>query len=147
VGRFAAYLYSVGSWTELDPEADQFDTPDAPWLYLSIFDSDFATVRYGTNADHCGTAYLGITPRDYFDDRAASEPTDTAAEASGLADWVRLAGTSATTDAAEIEALLVADGAEQPNWDDPDLDPDQIFVEGKCSRFVSLLGLPNPLDL
>lgn len=147
MGRFAAYIYSAGSWVELDPEAEQFDAPEAPWLYLSIFDSDFATVRYGVNGRSSGTAYLGSTPRDYFDDETASEPTDTAAEASGLVEWTRVAGTGAAPETHDVEALLAADGAEQPDWDDPDLDPDEIFVEGKCGRFVALLGLPNPPDL
>jgi hypothetical protein len=147
MGRFAAYLYSTDGWVELEPESETFDVPAAPWLYLSIHDSDFAIVRFAPNAPGTGTAFVGATPRDYFDDPQASAPTDPDQEAEGLAIWADAAATGAVPQPSAIRPLLVAEGAEQPDWDDPTLSEDDIFVEGKCVRLTALLGLPSPPDL
>lgn len=142
MGRFAAYLYSTGDWTEIDPAIDPIDTPGKPWLHVSIHDSDLAVLRYGPSGTGTGTAYMGSTPRDYFQDLDASAPTDTSVESAGLAEWARAAHTGAP-DPQQIEELLAADGAAQPDWDDPDLPDEEVFVETKCAKLAMILGLPN----
>jgi hypothetical protein len=68
MGFTGAYLYAGGAWTTLDPEKDLTPTLAEPWMYIHIFDSDIATVRYEPHGAGAGVAYLGSTPRHYFDD-------------------------------------------------------------------------------
>ncbi len=102
-----------------------------------------------------GTAYLGCTPRTYFDNEDASAPTDVSREATGLAEWwaCRQGGASeAEVDAKrrEIETYLADDedpGEIEYDEDVDGLDDAEIFVEVKTARFLNALGLPVPDDL
>jgi hypothetical protein len=117
-----------------------------PWLSVYIHDSDIATVRYEPAGPGSGTAYLGYTPRTYFDDESASAPADVLREAEGLAFW--LARQQGRSDEAELRELiasfLAGDIREQH---DDDLDDAGIFVEVKVSRFLNAVGLPVPREL
>jgi hypothetical protein len=101
-----------------------------------------------------GTAFLGFTPRAYYEDESASEPADVAREAAGLASWA--ARQQGRSDEAELRQLItpfIADDAPE-SLDDLDADDDDagldeagIFVEAKVSRFLKAVGLPVPPGL
>jgi hypothetical protein len=141
---------TASTWTQ-----SRGQTSRRPWLSVYIHDSDIATVRYEPHGPGSGTAYLGCTPRTYFDDESASEPTDVLREAEGLALW--LARQQNGNDAAELRELiassLAGDFQEQSgeNTDDgdgaDDLDDAEIFVEVKVSKFLTAVGLPVPHEL
>lgn len=145
MGFFGAYMYADGRWSETDPDAGPSAPPAEPWLTVSVHDSDWAAVRYAPAGPGTGEAFLGMTPRVYFEDDEASAPTDPSREASGLAAWASATG-AAAVDAATMERFLAGDDDEEP---DPDADvPDEdVFVELKCRRFLAALGLPVPADL
>lgn len=150
MGFFGAYLMVGNRWTELEPGAE-FEEPDEPWLYVNIHDSDFTVVMYGPAGPGSGEAYLGCTPRTYFEDDEASPPTDVAIEAEGLAAWWagyhRGADRAArTVKAQELRPLLAEDDvpAGDEDADDEDLDEADVFVEIKTARFLTALGLTVP---
>jgi hypothetical protein len=156
VGFFGAYVFDGGTWHSFDPDSDQVPDFAGRWLSVHIHDSDFAIVRYQPAGLGSGTAYLGCTPRTYFEDESASAPTDVLREAEGLTAWLALQqGTSDTAELRELVASFHADDAqEQLLADDPDLaddtgDPDDedIFVEVKVSKFLNAVSLPVPAEL
>lgn len=152
MGAFAAFLYDGTQWLPYDD-----DIPDAadPWLAVDIYDSDIATVRYAPAGPGTGIAYLGDTPRNYFQDDEESAPIDIHREAAGLAAWWSLLhdigdagaiqakeaelGSYLATDTASTEAAL------DEQEDEPDTDEGELFVEIKTARFLTALDLP-PLD-
>lgn len=145
MGLFATWVYADG-WAHASPGTEP-SAPE-PWLWLSIHDSDFVTVRYAPSGDATGTAYLGFTPRTYWEDETASEPTDTAREALGLARWwaARTPGqVEVEAKAAELRELLAEDLG--PDEVELDLSEEDIFVERRTERFLRALGLPLPEDL
>jgi hypothetical protein len=148
MGFSGAYLFDGTGWREQEPGHEPA-LPE-PWLLVTIFDSDIAMVVYRPPGPGSGVAFLGFTPRTYFEDDAASSPTDVAREAKGLAGWWAGRNPDATdlTRAAktrELRAFLVADGA-RPSIAD-DADDAEVFVELKAARFLAALGLPAPDDL
>lgn len=157
MGFFGEYVFDGSAWRSFGPEPDQAPTVPAPWLCLYIYDSDIATVRYEPAGPGSGTAYLGVTPRTYFEDESASAPTDVSREAEGLAFW--LAQQQGRTDMAHlrdlIESFLAEDVEGQPPDDDDEdsedganeLDDADVFVEVKVSRFLKAVGLPVPDEL
>jgi hypothetical protein len=146
VGFFGTYLYDGDKWTPHDLEV----RPDlaGPWLMVDIHDSDIATICYSPAGPGTGVAYLGVTPRVYFDDEKASAPTDVAREAEGLAAWREELGASAVISDDLID-FLAED--ERENWDDDDSgddeDLDDAFVEDKTVQFLVALNVPVPDDL
>ena len=74
MGLFAGYVFDGSSWRDFDPASDQPPDLASRWLSAEIHDSDFAAVRYGPSGPGSGTAYLGFTPRTYFQDQSASAP-------------------------------------------------------------------------
>jgi hypothetical protein len=146
VGFFGGYIFDGSTWHGFDPDSDQRPDLAAPWLSVYIHDSDIASVRYEPAGPGSGTAYLGYTPRTYFDDESASAPADVLREAEGLAVW--LARQQGRSDEAELRELiasfLASDSREQQ---DDDLDDASIFVEVKVSRFLNAVGLPVPHEL
>jgi hypothetical protein len=148
MGFFGTYLFDGTSWTEQEPGYEP-DVPE-PWLLIHISDSDIAMVVYEPPSPGSGVAYLGFTPRTYFEDNAASAPTDADRKARGLAAW--WAGQNPGADdvtrarkTRELRAFLAADGV-QPNQAD-DADDADVFVEVKAARFLTVLGLPTPAGL
>ena len=131
-------------------DADPSGPADAePFLSVDIHDSDFTTVTYAPIGPGTGFAYLGYTPRIYFDSEGASPPTDVELEARGLVAWwmslhVEATATDQQAKQFEIAAFLAAD--EEPPDEEPTDDAD-VFVEIKTARFLSALGLPLPSDL
>ncbi len=156
MGFFGAQLWADGVWTEVDQTGEPFDAPDEPWLFVSIHDSDIAAVQYAPPGDGTGQAFLGFTPRDYFDDPRASDPTDPVREGLGLAAWARRA-CGAAVEPATVERFLAVDDPDDPN--DPnepgdagdvdltELDEAEVFVEVKVAHFLAALGLSIPATL
>lgn len=169
MGFFGTWLYEATRrrWSPALPAVDDVRqpvrgdaVPDAtePWLLVDIHDSDVTVVTYRPVGRGTGVAYLGITPRTYFEDEGASAPTDVVREAQGLADWWRIhhgaddAGHEAK--AVELRAFLAEDIDpadidldEDEDLDDEDLDDEDIFVEVKTRRFLAALDLPVPVEL
>ncbi|GAA5014810.1 hypothetical protein [Actinopolymorpha pittospori] len=152
MGFFGTYAYDGSRWV-----AGQSQPVAEPWLQLDIHDSDITTVRYRPVGSGTGVAYLGTTPRTYFEDQIASAPTDVAREAAGLANWwAQLRGGVNEVERSDKEAELAGylaydeDPAEIDLDEDEDvdqLDDAEIFVEVKTARFLETLGLPLPEDL
>jgi hypothetical protein len=146
VGFFGTYLYAGEQWTEHDPE-QPVDLPD-PWLMVNIHDSDFTIVAYHPEYEGTGVAYLGYTPRMYFESENEHPRTDTEREATALTTW----STNHTpTDAnrAELlpylaEDLDTFDLEDEDEEDDEDLPDSEIYVEVKTADFLTSLGLPLP---
>jgi hypothetical protein len=156
VGFFGGYVYDGTRWLPL-PEEGGHDLAE-PWLSVDMHDSDISTVVYRPAEPGSGVAYLGDTPRTYFEDEAASAPTDVAREAAGLAAWWsrRQHGASEAERGAkerELAAYLAEDiDPDELDWDGEeenidDLDDGEVFVEVKTARFLTALGLPLPADL
>jgi hypothetical protein len=149
VGFFGSYVFDSTTWHGFDPDRDE--TPDivAPWLSVNIHDSDFAIVRYEPPGPGTGTAYLGCTPRAYFEDESASAPTDVAREARGLALWlVRQQGRADEAELRELVASFLADDSPEDLDDDAGFEDDaDIFVEVKVSRFLAAVAVPVPEGL
>ena len=150
MGFFGTYLFDGTVWTEVEPG----DEPDGaePWLYLDIHDSDIGAVMYAPAGPGSGVAFLGYTPRSYFEDDRASEPTDVAREADGLATWwAGLHGEASdaarTAKAIELGAFLAEDNPPDEDVPDEELDDADVFVEIKAARFISALGLALPSGL
>lgn len=107
MGFFGAYLFDGHRWTAHQP-AEQ-PTIAEPWLLVDIHDSDIATVTYRPVGPGSGVAYLGHTPRTYFENPDASAPTDVAREAAGLgAWWAQQRGGASDTERSAKEAGLTA---------------------------------------
>jgi hypothetical protein len=155
VGLFGTYLYDGIRWLEY--QSDHHRDLAEPWLMVNIYDSDIATVVYRPAGLGAGVAYLGHTPRTYFEDAEASAPTDAAREAAGLATWWgRVRGVADDAERKMKERQLVAYLAEDINPAEIDVDEDEdvnhlddaeIFVEVKTVRFLAALDLPVPDDL
>jgi hypothetical protein len=154
MGYFGGSRFDGQSWT--DAAADSIVAPDvAFWLHVDIHDSDIATITYHPAGPGTGVAYLGYTPRTYFDDPMASPPTDVHREATGLATWwAGRQGGATDTDRDAMAARLQPYLAEDLDPEDIDLDEDDEeepddaddFVEDETNRFLVTLGLP-PLDV
>ncbi|RVX45429.1 hypothetical protein EDD27_8222 [Nonomuraea polychroma] len=155
MGFFGTYLFDGTRW--LTYKGDKPPAIPGPWLMLDIYDSDIATVVYSPAGRGSGVAYLGFTPRTYFEDEAASPPTDVEREAKGLADWwrERRGGADKIAHAAKEDELAIYLAEDQDlaeiefdeDEDVDDLDDGEILVEVKAARFLTALGLPVPEEL
>ncbi|MCA2214955.1 hypothetical protein [Jidongwangia harbinensis] len=154
MGFSGTYLRTGDDWSDHDP--DDVPPPAAePWLLVDIYDSDIATVSYGPAGPGSGVAYLGDTPRAYFDDPDASAPTDVTREAAGLAHWWARQHPAAgapqrAAKQAEIATYLAADRDRgDDDWDDAvdDAAAADVFVETRTARLLTALGLPVPDEL
>src|SRR5258708_4054810 len=166
MGFFGGYIFDGHSWVEFEPSSATTPEVGSRWLKVVIFDSDLADISYHPAGPGTGVAYLGYTPRAYFEDESASAPTDVECEAAGLAAWVAVhqGGGDETALQDLIAPFLAADDdddedeAEEPEgaWaddepdpgdDDEDLDDADTFVEVKLARLFTSIGLPLPDDL
>lgn len=149
MGFFGAYIFDGSTWLGFDPESSEPLDVAVPWLSVDIHDSDIATIRYEPAGPGSGTAYLGFTPRTYFEDESASAPADVLREAEGLAFWLtQHSGRRDEADLRELIASFLADDSEQQLDDDADFEDDaDIFVEVKVSKFLAKVGLPVPEEL
>ncbi|GGU81766.1 hypothetical protein [Lentzea flava] len=148
VGFFGTYAYEHGKWTTLSE--GELPPLVEPFLWIDIHDSDITSVVYGPAGPGTGVAYLGLTPRTYFENPNASDPTDVLREAAGLAAWWALRNSGdVTAKQAEILGYLAED--EEPGDfsvdDEQDVEDADVFVEIKTARFLEVLGLPVPHDL
>ncbi len=150
MGFFGSFMYDGASWRDwdLDAQPGTLDLPRGPWLSVIIHDSDIATLQYSPSGAGSGTAFLGVTPRIYFEDPRASQATEPAREAEGLAAWVaqtqRRANVEHLTDL--IRPFLAAD-VERDDGEADDLDDAEVLVEIKVVRLLTALDLPLPADL
>lgn len=133
MGFFGTYLFEGGRWAAADSSREAVE----PWLFLNIYDSDIATVMYRPTGAGTGIAFLGCTPRTYFDDISASSPTDTGMESLGLATWwaTQHGSDDAARDAKQQELLTYL-------ADDDEAGADSVEVT--AGRFLAALGLPLP---
>ncbi|MEU8328636.1 hypothetical protein [Micromonospora sp. NPDC048839] len=151
MGFFGTYLFAEGRWTAQAP-GQQATSPE-PWLLVDIHDSDIATLTYRPAGPGSGVAYLGYTPRTYFESPDASAPTDVVREAAGLSEWwaQHRGGSSDTERSAkegEITTFLAEDlDPADMDDDDDDDDGDDTFVDVKTARLLTALDLPVPDDL
>lgn len=151
VGFFGTYAYEHGSWKTLSE--GELPPLDEPSLWIDIHDSDITSVVYAPVGPGSGVAYLGLTPRTYFENPNASDPTDVLREAAGLAAWWALHNSGdVAAKQAEILGFLASD--ENPDdfeWNEDEdvdaIDDGEVFVEVKTQRFLAALGLPVPYDL
>lgn len=148
VGFFGTYAYEHGQWKTLSE--GELPPLEEPFLWIDIHDSDITSVVYGPAGSGSGVAYLGLTPRTYFENPNASDPTDVMREAAGLAAWWALHNSGdAAGKQAELLGYLAAD--ENPDdfslEDQEDVEDVDVFVEIKTARFLAALGLPVPYDL
>ncbi|MDX3656847.1 hypothetical protein PV646_05960 [Streptomyces sp. ID05-26A] len=152
MGFFGTYAYEHGEWKtlsegELPPLAE-------PSLWIDVHDSDITSVVYTPAGPGSGVAYLGLTPRTYFENPNASDPTDTLREAAGLAAWWGLLNPDGDVPAKQAELLAFLAEDEDPEafeWDESEdvdeIDDGEVFVEVKTRRFLAALGLPVPTEL
>jgi len=169
MGFFGGYIFDGHDWLEFEPSSGTVPKVDSPWLKVVIFDSDIADISYHPAGPGTGVAYLGFTPRVYFEDDNASAPTDVERESAGLAAWV--ATYQGGGDEAALQDLIVPflasdDGDDEEDdrdpdrggsaWDDEeepedepadDFDDDDALVEVKVARLFTAIGLPLPDDL
>ncbi|RAS69063.1 hypothetical protein C8D87_1021141 [Lentzea atacamensis] len=151
VGFFGTYAYEHGQWKTLSE--GELPPLDEPSLWIDIHDSDITSVVYAPAGPGSGVAYLGLTPRTYFENPNASDPTDVLREAAGLAAWWALHNSGdATAKQAELLGYLAADeNPDDVEWDEGEdvdaIDDAEVFVEVKTARFLAALGLPVPYDL
>jgi hypothetical protein len=163
MGFFGGYIFDGRNWLEFEPSSGTAPKVGSPWLKVVIFDSDIADISYHPAGPGTGVAYLGFTPRVYFEDENASAPTDIEREAAGLAAWVAAyqGGGDETALQDLITPFLASDDLEdeedpdddQDAWgdddesgEDLDEDPDDAgtFVEVKLARLFEAIGLPLP---
>jgi hypothetical protein len=166
MGFFGGYIFDGRDWQEFEPSSGAAPEVASPWLKVTIFDSDVADIRYDPAGPGTGVAYLGFTPRVYFEDENASAPTDVEREAAGLAAWVsaRQGGGDETALQELITPFLASDDLDDEDkdeddeaddaWDDEDdddLDDDDLdadtFVEVRLARLFEAIGVPVPDDL
>ncbi|MFD4674826.1 hypothetical protein ACFWNN_34230 [Lentzea sp. NPDC058450] len=152
VGFFGTFAFEHGSWKtlsegELPPLAE-------PSLWIDVHDSDITSVVYAPAGPGSGVAYLGLTPRTYFENPNASDPTDVLREAAGLAAWWGGLNPGGDVPSKQAELLQYLAEDEDPNgfeWDEgedvDDIDDGEVFVEVKTKRFLTALGLPLPAEL
>jgi hypothetical protein len=126
VGYFGTFIYRDGEWREHGGSDRE--------LVVDIHDSDIATVDYRPAPPGLGRFYLGVQPRDYFEDPDASRPVDVPAEVEAFRQWARqVLGTAPLHD--DVRELVAEEGAEDAGTD---------FVEDAAARLIHLLGLPLP---
>lgn len=151
VGFFGTYAYEHGSWKTLSE--GELPPLDEPSLWIDIHDSDITSVVYAPVGPGSGVAYLGLTPRTYFENPNASDPTDVLREAAGLAAWWALhnSGDVAAKQAELLEFLASDENPDDFEWNEDEdvdmIDDGEVFVEVKTQRFLAALGLPVPYDL
>jgi hypothetical protein len=85
-----------------------------------------------------------MTPRIYFDDPAASAPTDVALEAAALASWAGHLADVAPNPSLELELLGLLAPDQEAGEDEADVDDAELFVELKTVKFLRSLGVGLP---
>ncbi|MFD9706045.1 hypothetical protein [Lentzea sp. NPDC059081] len=152
VGFFGTYAFENGEWKTLSE--GELPPLSEPSLWIDIHDSDITSVVYAPAGPGSGVAYLGLTPRTYFENPNASDPTDVLREASGLAAWWALvsSGSDVVAKQAEILGFLAEDeNPDEFEWDESEdvdeIDDGEVFVEVKTKRFLAALDLPLPTEL
>lgn len=144
MGNVTSWLLRDGDWSSGPPPADG---PGPAWLHLDIHDSDLTTIRYQPHYAGSGIAFVGTTPRIYFEDESASAPTDTEREAAGLAAWVSDSiGGDPMAHRDTIRPFLAEDL--EDDWDgESEVSDADIFVEVKTGELLAALGIDPPPGL
>lgn len=149
MGYFGTWLLEGGTWSSAEVPAHG-DT-SARWLHIEIHDSDYAAIRYSPVNGGNGVAYVGMTPRVYFEDEAASAPTDVTAESSAIATWVADTVGGDPSRLRKIAAGYLADDSE-PDWESilpldgsvSSIPDEDVFVEQRIARFLDEMGIGLP---
>jgi hypothetical protein len=127
VGYFGTFIYRDGEWRDHGGSDRE--------LVVDIHDSDIATVDYRPAPPGLGRFYLGVQPRDYFEDPDASRPVDVPAEVEAFRQWARQVLGTAPPHEDVRELVAEEGGVAEPGGD---------FVEDAAARLLHLLGLPLP---
>lgn len=133
MGNWNCYVLDAGAWSVYATPDEIPETLGERTLRLFLADSDFAEVRYTpVSAPGTGAAFVGFTPRTYFENDEAPGCTDTAPDAAGLATW---AGPGVSP--VDVMELLANDetGLTADSEDD-------VLVETTLDRLVALLRQP-----
>lgn len=136
MGFFGTYEYTQAGWSPGDPDAGPSETE--PRLWLDIHASDFATVAYAPSGPGSGVAYLGYSPRVYFETDEASEPTNPAREALGLATWVAALQPQVDIESKQAAIATFLAGDEAPNEEVDSDDDADVFVSSRLSELSTL---------
>lgn len=132
MGFFGTFSYANGQWTE-----DAKNTA-AEVLVIDIHDSDIATIRFAPAVSGQGCFYLGIHPRDYFDDPAEGVAVDVEREGAAFCAWAsRVVGSQ--PDVFHVVALMAREGSDE--------EPEQDFVEEAVAALLVEIGVPLPPGL
>jgi hypothetical protein len=150
MGFFGTYVFDGTGWTAREDQEPPQLAPGSLWI--DIHDSDITTVVYSPAGQGSGVAYLGFTPRSYFEDDQASDPTDVTSESAGLADWwaqrrPEISEAQRIAKQAELAGYLAEDLDDDVDDVSDDEEDDDVFVEEKTARFLTALDLPLPDDL
>lgn len=127
MGTFESYIYSDGSWSSA-PTSELY-------LAIEVQNETFASIDYHSPGGKVSRFYVGIQPKDYFDDEGASVDVDVAAEADGFAKWAGQA-LGSSVDPASIRELIASEGAD-PSKAEHD-------VDRPLGRLLGLIGLELP---
>jgi len=130
MGNFERFALIDGRWVTVG-----YDGPVIASLVIDIHDSDIATVWFESATGLQGQFYLGYEPGIYFDHPTQSAPVDRPAQAVAFASWAR-AELGVEVESAAIETLLASN--------DPDDEPEAVFVEESLEELIGLLQLPLP---
>lgn len=132
MGNWNCYVLADGDWSVYTTPDEIPETLPDRTLRLFLADSDFAEVRYDpVTSPGTGAAFVGFTPRTYFENDEAPGCTDTAPDSAGLAAW---AGPGVSP--ADVQELL----ADDTTGTAPDFEKEP--VEQVLDRLVTLLRLP-----
>ena len=119
------FIYSNGRW-------DSAPTSDL-YLAIEVPNEDYAQVDYHLTHGRLGRVFLGIQPKDYFDDDGASKDIDIPTHAQGLSTWAKTV-LDRDVSVNDLKALIAPAGIDTPSEN----------VERVILRFLALLGLPAP---
>jgi hypothetical protein len=128
MGFFGTFHFSDGQWTDTASGKRR--------LTIDIHDSDTASVVFHPAKRRTGRFYVGVHPRDLFDDPKAGETTNAAREAEAFAGWARATLGSRVT-AEEVQPFIAEEGRF----------PEEPFAETAVANLLQVVGLPLPEGL
>lgn len=127
VGNFESSVFKSGLWMDSNGQTD--------WdLWVSVHDSDIATIEYQPSGSAAGRFYLGYQPRDYFDAPADHDPVDLAAESEGFSQWAAMV-LGKDISPQEVRAIMAEEDVDEPV---------DTFVEDTVTRLLTRLDMPLP---
>ncbi len=127
MGNFESSVFKSGLWMDSNGQTD--------WdLWVSVHNSDIATIEYQPSGSAAGRFYLGFQPRDYFGDPTDHEPVHLAAESEGFSQWAAtVLGRNISPE--EVRAMMAEEEFSEPV---------DTFVEDTVTRLLTRLDIPLP---